>query len=216
MTGFVYGLVRFVLYILFKALFGFGHSGSERVPKPSDPRGVILAPNHASYLDPPLLGISLKRPVTFLAKDYLFKHWLVGWVLRNIGAYAIKSDSGNDFRSIRGLVRILKEGACIAVFPEGTRSEDGKFKEPEDGLAFLAMKSGAWVVPVYLEGTYEAFPKYAKKFKRHFVQAHFGEPFIPAEMKFEGEGAEVYKAVSRRIMAEIAGIKSGLEKKVSE
>ena len=216
MTGLVYRIVRFVLYILFKVLFGFRHFGSEKVPKPSDSRGVILAPNHASYLDPPAIGIALERQVTFLAKDYLFKHWLVGWVLRNIDAYAIKSDSGNDFRSIRGLVRILKEGACIAVFAEGTRSEDGQFREPEDGLAFLAMKSGAWVVPVYIEGSFEAFPKYAKSIRRHQVRTHFGEPFIPAQMKVEGEGAEVYRTVSKRIMTEIAQLKANLDKKVSE
>lgn len=195
--------------MLYRPLFGFRHFGSERVPKESDSRGVILAPNHASYLDPPILGISLKRRVTFLAKDYLFRHWFVGWILRNIGAYPIKSESANDFRSIRGLIRMLKEGACVAVFPEGTRSEDGRFREPEDGLAFLAMKSGSWVVPVYIEGSFAAFPKGTKKIKRRPIRAYYGEPFIPAQMSWS-EGQAGTRELSLHIMAEIKKIKEGL------
>lgn len=209
MNGSFYRLIRSVLYILYRPLFDFRRFGSEGVPKESDPRGVILASNHASYLDPPVLGISLKRRVTFLAKEYLFRHWLVGWVLRGIGAYPIKSESANDFRSIRGLIRMLKQGACVAVFPEGTRSEDGEFREPEDGLAFLAMKSGAWVVPIYIEGSFAAFPKGTKKIKRHPIRAHYGEPFIPAEMSWS-EGQTGYRELSLHIMAEIKKIKEGL------
>ncbi len=206
-----YRLIRLVLSTLYTVLFGFRSFGIERVPKESDPRGVILAPNHTSYLDPPVLGIPLKRPVTYLAKDYLFKHWLVGWVLRNIGAYPIKSEEANDFRSIRGLIRILKQGACVAVFPEGTRSEDGRFREPEDGLAFLAMKSGAWIVPVYIEGSYEAFPKGTKKIKRRPIRVHYGEPFIPADRNSWGEGQAGTRALSLYVMAEIKKIKENVE-----
>jgi 1-acyl-sn-glycerol-3-phosphate acyltransferase len=205
-----YGLIRSALFTAYKILFRFRCFGTERVPKENDPRGVILAPNHASYLDPPILGISLKRRVTYLAKDYLFEHRFVGWVLRSIGAYPIKSESANDFRSIRDLIRILKKGACVAVFPEGTRSEDGRLREPEGGIGFLAMKSGAWVVPVYIEGSFEAFPKGAKKFKSHPIDVHFGEPFIPSQIQGWGEGDAAYLAVSRSIMSEIKKIKEGL------
>ena len=121
-SEFFYWFIRNALFIAYKVCFSFRSAGSEKVPPETDPRGVILAPNHASYLDPPILGISLKRRVTYLAKEYLFKHGFVGFVLRNIGAYPIKSESGNDFRSIRDLVRLLKDGHCVTVFPEGTRS----------------------------------------------------------------------------------------------
>ena len=167
---------------------------------------MILAPNHASYLDPPLLGISLKRRVTYLAKDYLFKHWFVGWVLRNIGAYPIKSRE-DDFRSIRDLIRILHGGNCIVVFPEGTRSEDGKMKEPEGGVGFLAMKSDAYVVPVYIEGSYEAFPKGAKKIKRHPIKIVFGKAFVPSQDEALKNQADPYTAVSQKIMQEIKSLK---------
>ena len=205
-----YRLIRAVLFISYRLLFRFKFFGSEKVPSEQDPRGVILAPNHASYLDPPILGISLRRRVTYLAKDYLFKHGFVGWVLRNIGAYPIKSESANDFRSIRDLIRILKQGACVVVFPEGTRSEDGDFREPEGGIGFLAMKSGAWVVPIYIRGSYDAMPRGTRGVRCRPIEVRYGEPFIPAQADKDVPADEHYLAVSRHIMAEIKKIKEGL------
>ena len=205
-SGFFYRFIRAVLYITYKLLFRFKYAGTKQVPAATDRRGVILAPNHASYLDPPLLGISLKRRVTYLAKDYLFKHGFVGFVLRGIGAYPIKSESGNDFRSIRDLIRILKDGHCVAVFPEGTRSETGQMKEPEGGIGFLAMKSGAWVVPVYIEGSYEAFPKGAKGIRCRPIKVFYGEAFIPADNR-AWEAMGDYMAVSQDIMRRIKELK---------
>lgn len=203
-----YRFIRVVLFAIYRAWFRFEYFGAEKTPDGRDGRGLILAPNHASYLDPPLLGISLRRRVTYLAKEYLFKHWFVGRVLRGIGAYPIKSETGNDFRSVRDLVRILKQGACVTVFPEGTRSENGQLKEPESGIGFLAMKSQAWVMPVYIEGTYQAFPKGAKKIKAFPVRVWFGDPFLPAEEAGAfGSGEAAYAAVSQKIMADIKILK---------
>src|SRR4051812_30184600 len=95
---FAYRLLQGVLFTSYKALFRLRIYGASHVPPPSDPRGVILAPNHASYLDPPILGISFRRRVTFLAKEYLFRNFFVGGVLRSIGAYPIKSQK-DDFKS---------------------------------------------------------------------------------------------------------------------
>ena len=180
------------------------------MPPDTEARGVILAPNHASFLDPPILGISLKRRVTFLAKEYLFKNFFVGAVLRGIGAYPIKSEK-DDFRSIRDLIRLLKNGHCVTVFPEGTRSENGIMKAPESGIGFLAAKSGAYVVPVYVRGSYDAYPKGAKFFKAKPVQAYFGKPFIPAEEKSLMAAQEPYGAIAQEIMARIRGIKAEVE-----
>jgi 1-acyl-sn-glycerol-3-phosphate acyltransferase len=167
-----------------------------------------LAPNHASYLDPPILGISVRRRVTYLAKEYLFQHGFVGWVLRKVGAYPIKSETGTDFRSIRDLIRILKRGACVVVFPEGTRSPDGNLQAPESGIGFLAVKSGAWVVPAYIRGSFDAMPRGTKGVRLKPVSVHYGEPFVATEERF-GSGDEAYMAVSRHIMAEIEKIKAG-------
>ncbi len=207
-----YKAVRVVLFIVYRTLFNFKYFGAERVPSEADGRGVILAPNHASYLDPPILGISLKRPVTYLAKEYLFKSRFVGLVLRGIGAFPIRTRA-DDFRTIRELIRVLKEGRCVAVFPEGTRSPDGTLREAESGVGFLAAKSAAHVVPVYLKGTFEAFPRGVNSFKCRPIEVHYGRPFIPAEDAALMKAEDPYTAISRRIMKEIKDLKEEADQK---
>ncbi|MBI3252992.1 MAG: 1-acyl-sn-glycerol-3-phosphate acyltransferase [Candidatus Omnitrophica bacterium] len=198
-----YGFIKAVLFIAYKIFFRFRCYGSENIPGPDDPRGVILAANHASFLDPPLIGISSERRVTFLAKNYLFKAFFVGSILRGIGSFPIKTGA-NDFKTIRGLIRLLEAGRCLLVFPEGTRSPDGQFREPEGGVGFLAAKSRAVVVPVYIRGSFEAFPKGARFFRCHPIEIRFGKAFVPVlEKETAGEGADPYLAVSQSIMEAI-------------
>src|SRR3989338_1550640 len=197
--GLFYKLIRTALFIAYRVFFDFKYFGHERVPSEDDRRGVILAPNHASYLDPPILGISLKRQVTYLAKEYLFKNWFVGLVLRGIGAFPIRTRT-DDFRTIRELIRVLKEGRCGVVFPEGTRSPDGVLREAEGGVGFLAAKSAATVVPVYIRGTFEAFPRGVNFFKCKPVEAHYGHPFVPAEDAALMGEEDPYAAIGLRIM----------------
>jgi 1-acyl-sn-glycerol-3-phosphate acyltransferase len=155
--------------------------------------------------------MSIKRRVTYLAKDYLFKHWLVGWVLRSIGAYPIKTAT-DDFRTVRDLIRILNGGNCLTIFPEGTRSEDGKFKSVEGGVGFLAMKSQAYVVPVYIEGSYDAYPKGAKKVRLRPIRVYFGDAYIPALDEKLKNAPDPYQAIANDIMDKIKGLKSAVSR----
>lgn len=208
----VYGVLKAALYTAYKIFFRFRCTGAERVPRQSDPRGVILAPNHVSFLDPPLVGIAVGRQVTFLAKEYLFRAFLIGWILRSIRALPIKTRS-DDFRSIRELVRELRRGRCVVIFPEGTRSPDGSLQAPESGIGFVAVKSGCYVQPIYIEGTMDAFPRNSRMFRPHPVHVYFGEPFIPSEDAAILASADPYGETARRIMAEIARLKDGAEAK---
>lgn len=208
--GFVYGVIKSVLFILYKLFFCFRAYGAENVPL-GTAKGLILAPNHDSYLDPPLVGIAIQRRVTYLAKEYLFRAFIVGWTLRSIGAFPIRTQK-DDFRSMRELIRLLKDGACVVVFPEGTRSADGVLREAELGVGFLALKSGAEVQPVYIEGTREAFPRHAKFFKPHAVSVHYGRPFLPAADESIASAENPYSAVGNRIMREIAALKEAAAK----
>lgn len=209
---FFYKAFRTVLFIAYRIFFNFKYFGAEQVPSETDPRGVILAPNHVSYLDPPILGISLKRQVTYLAKEYLFKNRFVGLILKSIGAFPIRTKT-DDFKTIRELVRVLKAGRCIVVFPEGTRSPDGALREAEGGGGFLAAKSMAYVVPVYIKGTYEAFPRGVKFFKSSPVEVYYGKPFIPAQDTALMSEADPYGAIGRRIMREIKSLKEDADQK---
>ncbi len=206
----VYWIVKNVLFICYKLFFRLRCFGAENVPSDQNPRGVILAPNHASFLDPPIPGIWLGRHVTYLAKDYLFRVPVLGWGLRSVGTFPIRTEV-DDFRTIRDLVRMLKAGACVVVFPEGTRSLDGEFRDPESGVGFLAMKSKAAVVPVYIDGTFQAFPKGVKMFRCHPVRAFYGVPFVPAEDEAILKAQDPYAAVSARIMTEIRKLKESVQ-----
>ncbi len=199
-----YRLAQAVLYIGYKILFRFKVYGIENLPK--DSRGVIIASNHASFLDPPLVGVALKRPVAFLAKDYLFKVFLLGTLIRWLGSLPIKSGK-DDFRSMRELLRALKSGKQVLIFPEGTRSKDGKLQPVEGGVGFLAIKSECYVVPTFIQGTYEAFPKGAKFLRPHPVKIYFGKPFIPALDQQLLASQNAYLAVSEKIMSEIQKMK---------
>ncbi|MBI2095292.1 MAG: 1-acyl-sn-glycerol-3-phosphate acyltransferase [Candidatus Omnitrophica bacterium] len=206
----IYGVVRTTSLAFYRLFFKFRSYGAEKVPGPAEPLGVILAPNHVSYLDPPVLGISLRRKVTYLAKEYLFSYPLLGFILRGVGVLPVKTKT-DDFRSLRDLIRWLKGGGCVVVFPEGTRSPDGELKEPESGAGFLAVKSRSLVVPVYIHGTRQALPRDARWFKPYPVSVYYGEPFLPADDRALMSEPDPYLAVSRRIMAEIAKIRNAVE-----
>ncbi len=118
--------------------------------------GVILAGNHISNLDPPVLACASKRPVYFLAKKELFDNVLANWFLRSIKAYPLDRDKG-DIAAIKQALRILKSGQVLGIFPEGTRSKDGKIQEPRNGAAFLAMQAEVPIVPVAISGTNAGF-----------------------------------------------------------
>ena len=203
-----YKLTQIVLYRFYRICFDFKVYGVKNVPE--DSRGVIFAPNHASFLDPPILGISLKKPIHYLAKEYLFKVFGFGRTLHWLGILPIKSKS-DDFRSMRQILRALKDGKRLVLFPEGTRTLNGQFQEAEGGAGFLAVKSRAYVVPVYIQGTFGAFPKGAKWFRCGPVRAYYGKPFIPAEDAELMIAKDPYLAVSQRIMAEIKKIKEAVD-----
>ena len=204
-----YRLSQVVLFIFFKLFFGLKVYGGANVPR--DVKGVILAPNHVSYFDPPLLGAVVRRHITFLAKEYLFRVIVIGLFLRWYGVLPIRTEK-DDFRSMRQLIRLLKEGRCIVVFPEGTRSPDGEPQKAEGGVGFLAMKSGAQVVPIWIQGTYEAFPRDRRWFRCHPIRVTIGQAFTPAEMaEFKGH-EEPYLAVGQRVMADIARMRKEAQK----
>ena len=199
-----YRLTQFVLFRLYRIFFDLKVYGVGNVPE--DSRAVIFAPNHASHLDPPIVGVVLRAPTHYFAKEYLFKVFGLGTMLRWLGVLPIKSES-DDFQSIRQILRALKRGKRLVIFPEGTRSPDGQLHEAEGGTGFLALKSKAYVVPVYIQGTFEAFPRTAKWFRCKPVRVYFGKPFIPAEDAGLMAAEAPYLATGQKIMAEIKRIK---------
>jgi 1-acyl-sn-glycerol-3-phosphate acyltransferase len=123
---------------------------------------VIVAANHSSNLDVPVLGSSLMpklgRRLQWLGKKELFDWPVIGWIARNGGVHAIDRGAA-DVEAFRIATRILEEGHALFVFPEGTRSRDGTLGEGRDGVAVLALRTGAPIVPVGVSGSYERWPR---------------------------------------------------------
>jgi 1-acyl-sn-glycerol-3-phosphate acyltransferase len=191
--AFVRATVRLCVYQL--RLGGIKTIGAENVPK-SGP--VIICGNHASHLDPPGMSCGLPRRLSFMAKEELFRG-LFGKILTSLGAFPVRRGEG-DSEAIRTSLDLLASGEALLVFPEGTRNDGHQMLPTNPGVAMMAKRSGAPVLPVAILGTDKALPKGAKKMKRHKITLVVGEPIRYAD--FVGEGND--KGTRERFMAEIA------------
>ena len=144
-----YSLVRRFFQFVFTLFFRARVSGVENIPANGP---VILASNHLSLIDPPLVGAFSTRPARFMAKEELFAHPLFGTIIKALGAFPVRRASA-DRQAIKNGLAILDEGGVMAIFPEGTRSLNGEVGKAMPGVLMLAAKSGAAIVPIALGGT---------------------------------------------------------------
>ncbi|MEK7863055.1 MAG: lysophospholipid acyltransferase family protein [Chloroflexota bacterium] len=165
-------LSKFLCWLVFRVVYGLKVTGQERVPAVGP---VILAANHVSNLDPPLVGAACPRRVTFLAQTELFRHGLLGAYMRSVHVIPLKRDEG-DLSAIRAATAQLARGEAIVIFPEGGRQLSGQLGSAKRGVGFLAMKARAPIVPVLLQGTLQALPPRAKWLCRSKIRVAFGEP----------------------------------------
>lgn len=188
MTPF-YGLSRAICRIVCVALWRFRAVGTDNVPR-SGP--VIVACNHVSYLDPVALGVGMPRMLTYLAKKQLFAIPVLGPIIRGLSVVPLDRDAGG-VAAVRVALRVLKDGRCVGIFPEGTRNLTGAAPE-KGGAALLGALSGAPVVPAAVVGT-----KNAKRFAQ--IRVAFGPPLtIVRNRKADGDDLEKWTAeIMRRI-----------------
>jgi len=197
-------------------IYQFGHSvfkffGSTffsfRVVHPErmiDEGPAILAMNHQSFLDPPMAGITCERELFTLARDTLFKSWIMSKILPAINVVPI-DPKGGDSSALKLSVRILKQGYATLIFPEGTRSKDGNLQPAQPGVGFIIAKTLAPVVPMRIFGSYEALPRSGKEFHASPITIVLGEPIYFTKADLEG-GREVYQRLADRVMEAIAAI----------
>lgn len=197
----VYWIGHRLAWLFGRLWLGLTAEGLEHVPATG---GCLLAANHASYLDPPLLGAPIfSRRVRFMARDTLAKHPFVRWFTRKVDCIMIDRTRG-DLGALKAAVKALKEGACVAIFPEGTRTLDGRIQEAKGGIGLLIAKAGVPVVPVCLDGTFEAYPKGARRLRRHPVTIRYGRPIPPEAFTALGDGRDRYDRIGALVMARIA------------
>ncbi|MGH8022460.1 MAG: lysophospholipid acyltransferase family protein [Limisphaerales bacterium] len=178
--------------LIFATYFRWRVIGADNVPKTG---GVILAANHVSYLDPPLVGAGLRRLINYLARQSLFRFPLVGRLLRSWHSVPVDREGGGA-RGLKIILDRLLGGAGIILFPEGTRSHDGKLQPAQPGIGLVVIKSEAPVVPVRIFGTYEAWGR-NKTFPRpRRITLRYGHP-----MGFETLRAEARQCSKERLKA---------------
>ena len=196
----LYELVRVTAHWYFSTFYDYTQSGIEHIPS-SGP--VIFAANHVSFYDPPAIGACHDRPINYFARDSLFKG-LFGKGLVEIGTIPVARENA-EIKSLKAIFRALKAKGAVAIYPEGTRSQDGKLMEPKPGAGMIASKSKAVVIPTRLFGTYEAFGRSDKipKVGGH-IHIAYGEPMFSDEIDPGKEHPERYLEASRRIMSRIA------------
>ncbi len=141
-------IVRGALYIWFKLVYRMEINGIENIPKEGP---VIFCGNHRSYIDPPVIVVTAKRDIKFLAKEELYENKFLAFLGWAFEAIPVKRDE-KDIAAIKSSLKDLKQGKCIALFPEGTRNGLAKGEKVKDGVAFFAVRSGAKVVPCGIKG----------------------------------------------------------------
>lgn len=191
--------VRYTVMGIYKLFYNFKIEGWENVP---EKEGVIIASNHRSYADPVILTMPMKRPVTYMAKEELFHNKIFGAFIRFLGAFPVKRGAG-DMQVIDDCVDILESGRNVVIFPEGTRSKENKVGRGKTGVALIAAKSGADVLPmgIVFEGP-----------KLHFrskVTLKIGKLIKSEELDIGDGSSKQLKLIKKRIMDSITELVEG-------
>jgi 1-acyl-sn-glycerol-3-phosphate acyltransferase len=168
----------------FVALTGFCFKayGAKNVPQRG---GVLIVANHQSVLDPVMLAVNLRRPVSFMAKRELFDgHSAFAWLIRNLNAFPVRQGEG-DVGAVRETIKRLQAGHVLIVFPEGERTPDGRIGKLEGGIGLIIRRAGpdVRVVPAAVDGAFKAWPKHRKRPRFCPIQVKYGPPLSLAHLK---------------------------------
>jgi 1-acyl-sn-glycerol-3-phosphate acyltransferase len=185
----LYDVAKVILRPATAALFAVRATGAEHVPLDGP---IVVAANHRSYLDPPLLGTWFPRTIEFMAKRELFEIAVLGWILRQWHAFPVERERA-DLSAIRRALHILKHGGVVGIFPEGTRNLDGEAKA-RGGAVLLAATAACPVVPVALVNTQYA----VRRLRASKVEVRIGEP-----VRFQGSQRKPTKAEIERWTQEL-------------
>lgn len=196
----LYWISRFGVWLALKLKYRMRIEGVRNIPAQG---GAVLVANHCSYLDPPVMcSCSPRRIVHFMARDTLFSSRFARWYFNGVRVIPLDRTRG-DLGALRKAIATLKEGRVIGLFPEGTRSPDGQMREAKGGIGFLIAKGDVPVVPLYISGTFQAFPKGSSQFRPSRIRVRVGPPIMPEEIRAampeKGDYAAVGALVMRRI-----------------
>lgn len=183
----------------FRGLFGLRLIGEENLISEGP---VLVASNHQSFLDPPLIGNLYRTEMVFLARKTLFVGFFK-WLYTQWNAIPVDQDRP-DMGSLKTIIRKLKEGERVLVFPEGERTLDGSIGPAAAGIGLIAAKSGAVIQPVRIRGAHEALPRGSSKIRFARITVSIGKPiYLTPEQLNASDGKESYERIAKQIMAAI-------------
>jgi len=199
--GFFYGLCRLAHQMFFRG----DVVGLENLPAEG---GYIVAANHASLLDPPIVGQFLPRQVSFFARKTLWKPGIAAWWLTAVGTIPVDRDGGTSLDAIKRVLQALSRGKVVILFPEGTRSLNGELQQAKPGVGLLACKARVPVVHARIFGSFEAFGRGGVMRLGSPVSVAYGPPLSPADYDHPEDGKERYARTAARIMEAITRIEA--------
>ncbi len=176
-------LARWFCKVFCIIFFRLRSYGVENVP---DKGAFLLVSNHQSYLDPIFCGVPIKRHLYFLARDSLFANWFFGSLLSSVNSIPVKRSQA-DLTAMRKVIDKLKKGSGVCLFPEGTRSSDGKIASLKSGFGLLCRRGEAAVVPVVIDGAFECWPRHKKLFSPGSISVCYGKAISAEQAKNMGD-----------------------------
>lgn len=201
----VYGLFHYLSVVVYDMFFRGAVIGLEHLPKTG---AFLIASNHASHLDPPIIGSFVPRQVCFFARKSLWKPGIAAWWLDAVGTIPVDRDGGQDVGAIKRVLRALAQEKVLILFPEGTRSPDGKLQTPKPGVGMIVCRTQVPVVPARIFGSFEAFGKGVGLPRvGTSVSVVFGPPLAPGAYDPGSSSKDRYQQASERIFHEIAKLK---------
>jgi 1-acyl-sn-glycerol-3-phosphate acyltransferase len=203
-----YWFARWLCRLFCMSFFCVRSYGRENIPGKGP---FVMISNHQSYLDPILCGSPIKRRLGFLARQSLFKHWFFGRIIRSVGAIPVKLGEA-DISAMRKVIDVLKASRGVCLYPEGTRTADGKITPFKPGFGLLCRRGKAAIVPVVIDGAFECWPRHKKLFSPGRIVVCYGKAISAEQAKEMGDNrlAEVLTDTLRH-MQKTCRIKQGKE-----
>lgn len=200
---FLFRLSRRVIRWGLQLKYHFHVEGEENVPADGP---FLLASNHCSYLDPPICACAvMSRQIAFMGRDTLLSNPIARWYFPHIGLIPLDRTRG-DLGALRTAIGLLKAGKGVCLFPEGTRSPDGKLQPAKGGIGFLIARGNAPVLPMYISGSFDALPKGASKLRPARISVRIGPVIPPDALLASMTARNDFDSVGRLVMSRIAAL----------